>query len=240
MQAWKEKLLALQENDLTRDSLRREREALNVQWKGLLQAFLARQEEVAGVQRLAAATREKCRALETEGQNLAQERQRFQVKTAEIRKNDEYQMAMETLERYRLQLQENEECQLQALEDAEQAEKNFLQEKARLQQERKALEDQKASLEEQARGLAEALRQREAEREPLAEQLPPEIRRLYEHLLSGRQQGPLRPWAVAVENGVCQRCRRAVTPHKRQELTLDKTLQTCDHCGAILLEDLPS
>ncbi|MGN0867818.1 MAG: zinc ribbon domain-containing protein [Oligosphaeraceae bacterium] len=238
MQEWKEKLLALQENDLTRDSLRREREELNVQWKRLSQAFLARQEEVAGVQRLAVSARERCRALEEEGLKLAKERHQFQVKTAEIRKNDEYQMAMETLERYRLRLQENEERQLLALEEAEKAEKDFLQEKERLQQERKTLEEQKLSLGRKARNLGEELAKREGERAALAEQVPLEVRRLYEHLLSGRQQGALRPWAVSVEQGVCQRCRRAVTPHKIQELNRDKTLQTCDHCGAILLEEL--
>lgn len=238
MQDWKEKLLALQENDLIRDSLGREREALNAQWKGLSQAFLARQEEVAGSQRLAVSARAKCRALEEEGRKLAQERQSFQVKTAEIRKNDEYQMAMAALERYRLQLQENEERQLLALEEAEKAEEAFLQERARLQQERKTLEGQKLALGQKARQLEEERARREAEREALAQQVPLEIRRLYEHLLSGRQQGPLRPWAVAVEQGVCQRCHRAVTPHKLQELALDKALQTCDHCGAILLEKL--
>ena len=71
----------------------------------------------------------------------------------------------------------------------------------------------------------------------MAAALPTEVLPEYQRLLGAKCAGPMRPWAVDVQQGVCQRCRREVTLHKRQEVARDREMQTCDYCGAILLRD---
>lgn len=237
MQEWKVRLLALQGCDLEREALRREMGALEEGGRALDQECLSLRQGVLRLQGEAVAARRREEALAEEGRRLAAERLGFQGKTAEIRKNDEYRMAMETLERHRRLLEENEEAQLAAMEEAEEAEGRFRQGREEFRLAVQAREERKGELARRGEEVREALRQREEERTALAAALPAEVLREYQRLLGAKCAGPMRPWAVDVQQGVCQRCRREVTLHKRQEVARDREMQTCDYCGAILLRD---
>lgn len=229
-------LLGLQRLDLEIAQLREESRKIHEQWDQAREEY---REKAQGVARQAEELRNRegaLSSLEASCAKLREERQQFHVKTALIRKNDEYQEALETLARYDRQIAENEESQLSALaavEESREAQRNL----------RKAL----TSAEAQLADLRDRLKLQEGALQNRIEKLQsgrPALERLvataalqtYERLRTGPRENPLRPWAVKIEGGACGRCHRVLPPQKAQEVHRGRTLQCCDSCGALLCD----
>ncbi len=229
-------LLGLQRLDLEIAQLREESRKIHEQWDQAREEY---REKAQGVSRQAEELRNRegaLSSLESSGTKLREERQQFHVKTALIRKNDEYQAALDTLARYDRQIAENEESQLAALAAVEESRERQRNLRKALTRSEAQLADLRDRLKLQEGALQHRIDQLLSGRQGLERLVAPGALQAYERLRTGPRENPLRPWAVKIEKGACGRCHRVLPPQKGQEVRRGKTLQSCDSCGALLCD----
>lgn len=229
-------LLGLQLRDLEIAQLREESRKIHEQWDQAREEF---REKAQGVARQAEELRSRegtLSSLEASCAKLREERQQFHVKTALIRKNDEYQAALETLARYDRQIAENEESQLSALAAVEESREGQRNLRKALTSAEAQLADLRDRLKLQEGALQHRIEKLLSGRQALERLVDPAALQAYERLRTGPRENPLRPWAVKIEGGACGRCHRVLPPQKSQDVRRGRTLQCCDSCGALLCD----
>jgi predicted nucleic acid-binding Zn-ribbon protein len=229
-------LLGLQRLDLEVAQLREESRKIHEQWDQAREEYREQAQDVSRQAEELRSREEALSSLEATSTKLREERQQFQVKTALIRKNDEYQVALATLADFDHRIAENEESQLSALSAVEESRGEQRELRKALTRAEAQLADLRDRLKLQEGALQNKIEQLLSGRPAQERLVEPGTLQAYERLRTGARENPLRPWAVKIEKGACGRCHRVLPPQKAQEVRRGKTLQSCDSCGALLCD----
>ena len=225
-----EKLLILQDRD---HHLRRVRDEL----AQLGPEQVALQQRLESAQAALEQARQRLRQLENERRQLEldvagkqQLIERYSQQQMQTRKNEEYQMLAQEIDRLKAAIREIEDRELDLMEQAELAQKQIQAAQENLRQTEGWVRDHQALLRQREQNLRKEEQQLLEERQRLADQLEPALRQRYERLLKNRGGNVV----VGIAHGVCGGCHMRLPPQVVVDCRANEEIVTCPNCGRIL------
>ncbi|MBO7741829.1 MAG: hypothetical protein J6S21_04670 [Victivallales bacterium] len=236
MQEWTEKLLKLQELDLSISKLSANLAQIPVKIQESEKLFAA--EAVALKQALLNLkhAEAECVRLENEENANAAKKRDFQQKASQIKKNDEYKAALEQLAQFDVTRQALEEEHLEWMDKADAARADVKEKEHSFALAKKRAAGVKADLTDLESRCRQQLEEKRGARPELAAAVETSLLRRYEQLRANRNFSPLQPCVVPVISESCGRCRMRVTPQNCQ-VVLKGEVVFCEQCGAVLYSE---
>ena len=225
-----EKLLALQDRDQRLRNLRQE-------YKSVPGELAALQKLVADSTARLEQSKSRAKAIEVEKKSLEgdvavkkEQIARYKNQQLQTRKNDEYMALSHEISAAEKAIREIEDKELVLMEEADalapqiaDAEKNFTEEKARIESRIAVLGEREANLKSRISAM-------ESERPAATQGIDEDLLEQYEHLFESKNGRAV----VAVEHDVCGGCHMKVTAQTSLALRSDKSVVSCPQCGRIL------
>jgi predicted nucleic acid-binding Zn-ribbon protein len=236
MQEWTEKLLKLQELDLSIAKLTENLAQIPAKIQDAEKLFvseaaafkLARQQQLMAEQQ--------CAKLEADAVANAGKKREFQQKTSLIKKNDEYKAALEQLAQFDVNQRKIEEEQLEWMEKVEAAKADVQARERTFNLARKRAASVKDDLMALDGNCRRQLAEYQQQRPQYLQEVDEQLLRRYEQLRANRNFSRVQPCVVPVISESCGRCRMRVTPQLCQKAEKGGIV-FCEQCGAILYVD---
>ena len=236
MQEWAAQLTALQQIDVNLAKLQGQVAQIPERMKHA-EALFAEEAAAFRAAKEAAQNAQKTQMrLEAEAGGLVAKRRSFQQKTATIKRNDEYQAAMEQLRQFEAELKRLDDEQLVWMERAEAAQGTLAQKAKALALAEKRAAEVRGDLKQFEENCRRQIAELEARRPEAAAAVPEALLRLYTRLRANRNYRADQPCVVPLLGGACGRCHTVQPPQTRQQVVRGEQV-ACESCGALLYQE---
>ncbi|MBR4125717.1 MAG: hypothetical protein IKR13_05900 [Victivallales bacterium] len=229
-------LLALQAIDL---EIFRHQELLEgnaVKLQECDRSIVATKQEIRKAEQSTQQTQEELRQAEQSLKGLEENRKKFLMQSASIKKNDEYQVAMAQIAKLDDQIGELEGRVLELLQKQEEIQAAEARVKAEMARQQVEISQRRAGFLSEKAQLEKELSDLQTQRIDAATAVEPALLKRYEVLRSSRIYSKRLPALVSVDGGVCARCHRQI-PNKHCEEARHGEIATCEGCAALLYSE---
>ncbi len=170
------------------------------------------------------------RTCETEIEQMQAQVAKYQDQLLKVKKNDEYQALTHEIDALKKHIGQKEERILSLMIEIDDAKARYEEDKKRIAEELERIDAECAAIDTELEEAIAARKELEQQRQPLAEQVDPKLRTLYERILAKR---PGSRAVVSLRGEYCSGCNMKVLPQVVNEV-LGGKVHTCNHCGRIL------
>jgi len=153
--------------------------------------------------------------------------QLYQVKT-----NKEYSSLEAEIKNLKADVSLLEEKIIGLLDEVEEINKTFLQQKEDLNKEREKLKQEEELAERRCQEIDEKIKELNKKKEPFVARIEPSLLSQYERILVKKGGKAM----SAVKDGACGECRFMLTPQVIEEIKMGEELIFCNSCSRILYE----
>lgn len=149
----------------------------------------------------------------------------------QVKKNEEYQALLHEIDLMKKQISIKEERILTLMEESEEAKARLVEDKKRIALELEKIEAECAAIDAELEETVRARNALEAQLEPLATQIMPQLLSRYRRIRTAKKEGAA---VVPLRNDSCSGCNMAVTAQVINEILGGEKTHTCKHCGRLL------
>lgn len=183
------------------------------------------------------ATKQKAREIEVEKKKLEVEAQakrdhiaKYKTQQFQTRKNEEFQALGNEIKRFEADVQKIEDRELDLMEAADQMKGTLSAADKTHAQSKTQIEKQLVDLDEKVKAIEVHLREIEAERKTLAQNVDEDLLDHYERLFANKNGLAVAP----LEHEVCMGCHMKITAQTAVRVKGEKEIVSCEQCGRIL------
>jgi len=223
-------LLKLQVVDSEIYKLKMEKNAIPQGIKLLEAAFEEKKQHLAGLEKRSLDLQKQRKDKELELGAKEDEAKKLQGQLSSLKTNKEYQTMLQEIAGKKADGSVIEDSILQVLEQLDQAKKDVEAEKQRLQGQEKEFLEEKKKVEIRAKEIDDRLAQLEAHRKQLSPGIDPKVMAQYERILSNRDGLAI----VAVKDNACQGCNMSIPRQVTNSIKMYECIMTCDVCNRML------
>jgi hypothetical protein len=224
-----EKLLVLQDRDRKIRALKQELKLAPLERKDF------EDKQVDAVKKLEA-VKLKAKEIEVERKKLENEVQskrdtiaKFQTQKFQTRKNEEFQALNNEIKRYEGEIQTIEDRELELMESGDKMKAQIAETDKETQAVKAQVDRQLANITSKIDAVSVQLKEIEAERAKLAEDIDEDLLDTYNRLFANKNEA-----VVALEHGVCTGCHMSVTTQTVVRVKGNREIVHCEQCGRIL------
>jgi len=224
-----EKLLVLQDRDRKIRALKQELKLAPLERKEL-------DEKLADALKKLEAVKLKAKEIEVERKKLENEVQakrdsinKFQTQKFQTRKNEEFQALNNEIKRYEGDISTIEDRELELMESGDTAKKTIAETDKETQAVKAQVERQLADIAGKIEAVTAQLKEIEADRAKLAENVDEDLLDTFNGLFSTKSEA-----VVALEHGVCTGCHMTLTTQTMVRVKGNREIVHCEQCGRIL------
>ncbi len=223
-------LIAIQKLDTEIFSLNSEKLAMPQQLKAAEDAFEAKKQGLAALEKKLLDFQKLRKDKELELASKEEGVKKLQTQLYSLKTNKEYQAMLQQIADAKADGSVIEDKILQCFEDAEKVNKEIENEKLRLKEEEKVMAEQKKKISDRSKVVDDRLSQLEAQRSQLVPQIDAKIFSQYEKILKNRDGLAI----VAVKDDSCGGCNMHTPPQVINLIKMYDHLVTCEVCNRIL------
>jgi predicted nucleic acid-binding Zn-ribbon protein len=224
-----EKLLVIQDRDRKIRTLKQELKLAPLERKELDEKLVATTKNLEAVKLKAKEIEVERKKLENEAQAKRDSIAKFQTQKFQTRKNEEFQALNNEIKRYEGEIQVIEDRELELMEAGEQSKGLIIITEKETQASKVQIERQLADIAAKVEAIAESLKEIEAERAKLAEDVDEDLLDTFNRLFHNKSEA-----VVALEHGVCMGCHMTVTTQTVVRVKGNREIVHCEQCGRIL------
>lgn len=228
-----ELLLQLQVIDYDIGELERSKEYLPDMIENLTREVEESKEKLSTATTQLEETRSRQKQMELEIASYETNLQKYQQQMMAIKTNKEYDALVSEIDALKNTISGHETELLQAIETADELEKQIEELNAKQEQIAENNDKQLKILREKIDTIGEKMSDKESSRNQIISSIPRPTLSAYERVRRGRGGQAV----VAVKKRACGSCFKALTPKKVQDVKRGDRIYTCDHCGALMYWD---
>jgi len=229
-----ENLVQLQTIDTEIYALKFEKESKPKEMKLLEEAFEAKKQNLASLEKNLLDLQKQRKAQELELAAREEDTKKLQTQLFQLKTNKEYQAMLSQIDDKKADGSVIEDKILNLLDQTDKLKDKINQEKQKLQEEEKLFNGQKASVDNRIKEIDERLAQLDAQRKQLTPVIEPLILGQYERILLNRDGLAI----VSVKDNSCQGCNLFVPAQVINLIKMYEDMITCEVCNRILyIED---
>lgn len=233
MQAWAEKLLAVQNIDIRLAKIAEQLAQVPIKQAESDVLFATENEAFEQAKKNLRGAEVSAKQLENEIAVQLEKKRNFQSKTILIKSNEEYRAALLQIEMCDQVIKHLEDQQLEKMFEIDTLKSELESRKKDVETARKRAQSVKEEYQTLQENCEKHCVQLQVEREKAAAEADPELLRRYDHLRSGRNVDQTRPCLVPIMEGACGRCRMRMTAQTCQD-TINGRVVFCPSCAAFL------
>jgi len=224
-----EKLLVLQDRDRKIRALKQELKLAPLERKELDEKLADALKKFETVKLKAKEIEVERKKLEVEVQAKRDSINKFQTQKFQTRKNEEFQALNNEIKRYEGEITAIEDRELDLMESGETAKKTIAETEKETQAVKAQVERQLADIAGKIDAVTAQLKEIEAERARLAENVDEDLLDTFNSLFSTKTEA-----VVALEHGVCMGCHMTLTTQTMVRVKGNREIVHCEQCGRIL------
>jgi len=224
-----EKLLVLQDRDRKIRALKQELKLAPLERKELDEKLADALKKFETVKLKAKEIEVERKKLEVEVQAKRDSINKFQTQKFQTRKNEEFQALNNEIKRYEGEITAIEDRELDLMESGETAKKTIAETDKETQAVKAQVERQLADIAGKIDAVTAQLKEIEAERARLAENVDEDLLDTFNSLFSTKTEA-----VVALEHGVCMGCHMTLTTQTMVRVKGNREIVHCEQCGRIL------
>ncbi|MEP6671181.1 MAG: C4-type zinc ribbon domain-containing protein [Chthoniobacter sp.] len=224
-----EKLLVLQDRDRKIRALKQELKLAPLERKELDEKLAEALKKFEAVKLKAKEIEVERKKLEVEVQAKRDSINKFQTQKFQTRKNEEFQALNNEIKRYEGDISSIEDRELELMESGDKAKTTIAETDKETQAVKTQVERQLADIAGKIDAVGVQLKELEAERARLAENVDEDLLDTFNGLFSTKSEA-----VVALEHGVCMGCHMTLTTQTMVRVKGNREIVNCEQCGRIL------
>ncbi|MFA6929477.1 MAG: hypothetical protein WCT05_04060 [Lentisphaeria bacterium] len=233
MQAWAEKLLAVQNIDIRLAKIAEQLAQVPVKQAEADVLFETEFQAFEQAKKNLKEAEVSAKSLENESTVQLEKKRNFQSKTILIKNNEEYRAALLQIEMCDQVIKHLEDQQLKKMFELDTLKNELESRKRDVEAAKKRAQGVKEEYQTLKENCEKQYTQLQEERKNAIVGVDPEQLRRYDHLRSGRNVDQTRPCLVPIIEGSCGRCRMRMTAQTCQD-TINGRIVFCPSCAAFL------
>jgi len=223
-------LLQLQTIDSEIYRLRAEKEAKPQEIKVLQEAFEAKKQGLAVLEKNLADLQKKRKDKELELSSKEEGSKKLQAQLYSLKTNKEYQTMLQQIQDSKADASVIEDKILELFEQSDKAKSEIDKENGRLKEEEKGFLAEKKKVDDRVKEIDDRLAQLEAQRKQVLPGLEPKILSQYDRILASRDGLAI----VRVKDNTCKGCNMFVPPQVINMIKMYERIITCEVCNRML------
>ncbi len=157
--------------------------------------------------------------------------EKYQQQLLLVKKNEEYQALLHEIEMLKKQVAAKEERIISAMVQADETKERLEEDKKRIDAELAKIDRECAAIDKELEDAGSERLALERQREPLIQEIDPELLDRYEKIRSRKKFGPT---VVPLNDEVCTGCHMHVPAQIVNEVLAGEKIHACIHCGRLL------